>query len=111
MSLTSALANLVFRADDARGQIKEIVLERGLIVALRITAQYTTLRLTRKQGTPGISEWRAVIDYWPDPKPYNIEGPEKQNNDTTLVGRWRTQSRLIVLAPASTENKSQPEAK
>ena len=64
MTLKTVLSQLV-KESDLSGKEREIKLERGLVVAVRVDSIYTRLRLWRNSTRPSLAEWRAVQATWP----------------------------------------------
>lgn len=94
MALDMRLAGLVSSAEFT-GKRQEIKLERGLIVAVRVTAKSTRLEIRWNKGRPSLIEWQKVCAAWPYPvgEPVPVVGGDDGRG--WLSAEWSTPVRLF----------------
>jgi hypothetical protein len=97
MGLKETLAGALF-VSETTGRLREIRLQRGLVIAVRVTAAVTALRIERANSVPSRTEWNTVLAAWP----YPCEGVEPcavvENGRTVLQATWPTPPRLLADA-------------
>ena len=94
MSLRGVVATLV-KESALIGKEREVRLERGLIIAVRVDPIYTRLRLLRNGGKPSLAAWRMVRGAWPYPVPAVEVAEVVEAGHTVLCATWLTPARLI----------------
>lgn len=93
MGLKDVLAGALF-VSETTGKEREFRLQRGLVIAVRVTPVYTRLRLWRNGSAPSPTEWRTVLKAWPYPRADVDPVVADENGHAVLCASWPTPVRL-----------------